>query len=157
MKKLNYEALYNYLQDNNILNENQLIELKEHRNTTDFTFWGHKEGKENYTLTILKDNGNIFEDVEIFVTTTSAAKEELKEVFYNKDINYKQYKENLYVNRAWIGKDEKECLCLVLNDKISIYIDENIEPICGDIITGEWLDLDLEECCNLLNDMLGKI
>ena len=86
-----------------------------------------------------------------------AAKEELKNVFEDRNINYKSYKDNLYVNRVLLGKNKREFLCLVLNDKVSIYIDKDIDAICGDIITGEWLDLDLEECEEYLKDMLKVI
>lgn len=85
-------------------------------------------------------------------------KEGLKELLKS-DISYKSINDNLYISRAWIGENKRECLCIVLNDKISIYVDENIEAICGDIITGEWLDLDIEECNNILNsvfDILAK-
>lgn len=86
----------------------------------------------------------------------NAAKEELKEIFES-DITYRKINDSLHINRAWIGESKKECLCLVLNDKISIYIDENIEVVCGDIITGEWLDLDIEECNNIFNDILKML
>ena len=82
-----------------------------------------------------------------------AVKEELKEIFKS-NISNKRYNDKVYIHRAWLGEDERECICLVLNDKISIYVNENIEVICGDIITGEWLDLDIEECENILEDIL---
>ena len=105
---------------------------------------------------VIETNIKTVSEVEDKEDVFAAAKEELKKVFKS-NLTYKQYNDNLYVNRAWLGAEEKERLCLVLNDKVSIYIDENIEPVCGDIITGEWLGLDLEECKNILNNMFKLI
>lgn len=90
---------------------------------------------------------------ELEENLTIGVKEELKEIFKS-DISNKRFNDSIYLHRAWLGENERECMCLVLNDKISIYIDENIKAICGDIITGEWLDLDIEECNNILEDIL---
>lgn len=84
--------------------------------------------------------------------TLKEVKEEIKNIF-NSNINYKSFNDNLYLTRAWTGQEQKESLCFTLNDKISIYVDENINILSGDIITGEWLDLDIEESKKFLNDI----
>ena len=74
--------------------------------------------------------------------------------FYNSKENYKQINDNLYITRSWYGSQRIEELCIVLNDKVSIYVDSNISATHGDIITGSWDDLTLEECNNYLNYIL---
>ena len=84
------------------------------------------------------------------------ANEELKE-FFKSDVNYKMINDNLYINRAWINEDKEECLCLTLNDTINVYVDENINVIYGDVITGEWEVLNIEELNKVLNYILNYI
>ena len=68
IKELNHKKLYDFLKSNNfILNEDQLIEIRDHKYTEDLTFWGRDRGYLSYSVVILKDNGNIYDEVDIYV------------------------------------------------------------------------------------------
>ena len=68
IKKLNSKELYNFIKANNyILNQEQFIKVRDHKCTDDLTFWKNDGKYSNYSITILKDNGNIFEDIDIYV------------------------------------------------------------------------------------------
>ena len=69
IKDINYIELDNFLNQDIKLNESQFIQLKNHKNIDDLHFWGRtKNGKIlEYSLEILKDNGNIYSSVDICV------------------------------------------------------------------------------------------
>ena len=86
-----------------------------------------------------------------------SSKKIIKDMFIN-DTGYKEFNPNLYATLGAIEEHDKECYCFTLNDKINIYIDENINVILGDRITADgWDDLELEEAKNIFNTILNII
>lgn len=68
IESLDYKELYNFIKANNyILDQEQFIEVRDHKSTDDLTFWKNHGEYSNYSITILKNNGNIYEDIDIYV------------------------------------------------------------------------------------------
>lgn len=69
IKDMNYLELDNFLNQDINISEKQFIQLKNHKNIDDICFWGRtKNGKIlEYSLEILKDNGNIYSSIDIYV------------------------------------------------------------------------------------------
>ncbi|MGL5649675.1 MAG: hypothetical protein ACRDDY_17725 [Clostridium sp.] len=63
IKDMDYLELYNFINDNKYITEDQLTQIERHKNVDDVEFYG----KGNYSIMILKDNGNIFDCLDIIV------------------------------------------------------------------------------------------
>ncbi len=63
IKDMNYIELTDHLSKKIKFNEDQFIKIKSHKNVSDWTYWGKNE----WTIEIIKDNGNLYNDVDILV------------------------------------------------------------------------------------------
>lgn len=63
IKDMNYKELDEFLNQDIKLSERQLIQIRNHKNVDDVRFWGNGE----YTVEIVKDNHNLYADIDVFV------------------------------------------------------------------------------------------
>lgn len=68
IKDMNYYELDEFLNQDIYLSENQLTQIRKHKNVDDVRFWGRsKNSIAEYSVDINKDNGNGYSSVDIFV------------------------------------------------------------------------------------------
>lgn len=71
IKDMSYLELDEFLNQDIKLSERQLMQIRRHKNVDDVHFWGtyEKDGIviEEYDVEIIKDNGNPYSSVDIFV------------------------------------------------------------------------------------------
>lgn len=67
IKDMNYLELEKVLNEDREFTEIEFRQIKKHKNIDDVTFWSRKENIANYTMEILKDNGNLYSTADIFV------------------------------------------------------------------------------------------
>lgn len=63
IRKLSYIELDEFLNQDIKLTEQQLIDVKRNPYCEDYHYWGRGE----YTIEIIKDNGNLYSSVDVFV------------------------------------------------------------------------------------------
>lgn len=67
IKSMNHEELYEYLQQDRYLTEEEFIAVKNNKLVDNCTFWTRHGSIREYTVEILKPNLNIYADVDIEV------------------------------------------------------------------------------------------
>ena len=68
IKDMTYIELDEFLNRDIYLSENQLTQIRNHKNVDGIRFWGRsKNSIAEYTVEINKDNGNGYSSVDIFV------------------------------------------------------------------------------------------
>ena len=60
---MTYIELDEFLKQDIKFTDKQFMQIKKHKNVTDWHFWGKGE----WTIEIVKDNGNLYSDVDIFI------------------------------------------------------------------------------------------
>ena len=63
IKDMTYLELEEFLNQDIKLSERQLVQVRNHKNVDDVRFWGKGE----YTVEIVKDNHNLYADIDVFV------------------------------------------------------------------------------------------
>ncbi|MBP3707081.1 MAG: hypothetical protein J6J36_00490 [Clostridia bacterium] len=68
IRDMSYLELDEFLNQDIYLSENQLTQIRKHKNVDGIRFWGRsKNSISEYTVEINKDNGNGYSSVDIFV------------------------------------------------------------------------------------------
>ena len=67
IKDMNYLELDTFLNEDVKLSERQLIQIRNHKNVDDVTFWCRRGSIAEYTIDVIKDNGNPYSSVDIFI------------------------------------------------------------------------------------------